>query len=146
MKNIKYHVLDVLEKKKEHYRSGNRFSPFDVGIPLFDVSYKTIEEIYYFRWHTYCKHIKETPEGFVITEFLPDVPWAGKYNTISCPAGHHFYEGRWLHNQQFLNSYARFWFTEDASPRLYSFWAADSIWTACCATGDFTLVEELYES
>lgn len=146
MKNIKYHVLDVLEKKKEHYRSGNRFSPFDVGIPLFDVSDKTIEEIYYFRWHTYCKHIKETPEGFVITEFLPDVPWAGKYNTISCPAGHHFYEGRWLHNQQFLNSYARFWFTEDASPRLYSFWAADSIWTACCATGDFTLVEELYES
>ena len=89
MKNIKYHVLDVLEKKKEHYRSGNRFSPFDVGIPLFDVSDKTIEEIYYFRWHTYCKHIKETPEGFVITEFLPDVPWAGKYNTISCPAGHH---------------------------------------------------------
>ena len=36
-------------------------------------------------------YLKETPEGFVITEFLPDVPWAGKYNTISCPAGHHFY-------------------------------------------------------
>ena len=42
---------------------------------------------------------------FVITEFLPTVPWSGKHNTISCPAGHHYYEGRWLHDPQFLDDY-----------------------------------------
>ncbi len=28
-----------------------------------------------------------------VTEFLPSVPWAGKYNTIPCAAGHHIAEG-----------------------------------------------------
>lgn len=109
------------------------------------MSNKTIEQIYYFRWHTYCKHIKLTPIGYVITEFLPDVPWAGKYNTICCPAGHHFYEGRWLHMQNYTTDYAKFWFTEDASPRLYSFWAADSILAMCKVTGDLTVAKELFE-
>ncbi len=63
------------------------------NIPLFECSDKNLEEIYYFRWWTYRKHIKKTPDGFVITEFLPPVPWAGKYNTISCAAGHHLLRG-----------------------------------------------------
>ena len=63
------------------------------NIPYFECPDKELEEIYYFRWWTYRKHIKKTPVGFVITEFLPDVSWSGKYNTISCPPGHHFYEG-----------------------------------------------------
>jgi hypothetical protein len=62
------------------------------NIPWFDCPDKDMEEVYYFRWWTYRKHIKETQDGFVVTEFLPDVPWAGKYNTISCAAGHHFKE------------------------------------------------------
>ncbi len=32
----------------------------------------------YFRWWTFRKHLKRTPDGFVITEFLPPVGWAGK--------------------------------------------------------------------
>ena len=68
-----------------------------------------------------------TPEGFVITEFLPDVPWSGKYNTISCSAAHHFYEGRWLHDQSYLKNYANFWFKGGGEPRRYSFWAVNSI-------------------
>lgn len=140
-----YQILNVQEKFEQYADKEAIRSPFDVGIPLLDLSDKTIEEIYYFRWHTFCKHIKETPKGYVITEFLPKVPWAGAYNTISCPAGHHFYEGRWLHDQRYINSYARFWFTEEASPRLYSFWAADAIVSACEITGNFRLAEELYE-
>ena len=80
------------------------------NIPLFECPDKDIERTYYFRWWTYRKHIKSTPDGFVITEFLPPVGWAGKYNTINCAAGHHFYEGRWLHDAQYLNDYATFWF------------------------------------
>src|ERR1019366_488503 len=80
------------------------------NIPLFECSDKDLEETYHFRWWTFRKHIKKTPGRFVVTEFLPPVPWAGKYNTISCAAGHHFYEGRWLRNREYLDDYARFWF------------------------------------
>jgi len=97
------------------------------NIPYFQCPDKELEKTYYFRWWTFRKHIKNTPDGFVITEFLPDVPWAGKHNTICCPAGHHFYEGRWLHNNAYLQDYAKFWFKGGGSPRSYSFWAANSI-------------------
>jgi predicted GH43/DUF377 family glycosyl hydrolase len=97
------------------------------NVPFFESSDKSIEETYYFRWWTYRKHIKPTPDGFVIDEFLPNVPWAGRYNTISCAAGHHFYEGRWLRDRRYLADYARFWFQKGGNPRLYSFWAADAL-------------------
>lgn len=97
------------------------------NIPLFECPDKQLEQTYYFRWWTYRKHLKQTPAGYIVTEFLPDVPWAGKYNSINCPAGHHFYEGRWLRDTTFLKQYARFWFRGGASPRAYSSWAADAI-------------------
>lgn len=102
--------------------------------------------MYYFRWWTFRKHIKQTPDGFVITEFLPDVSWAGKYNTISCAAGHHFYEGRWLRNRQYLKDYAYFWFKKGGEPRRYSFWAADAIWSWALVTHDQQLAVSLYPS
>jgi len=98
------------------------------NVPLLDCPDEDIEEIYYFRWWTYRKHVKKTPDGFVITEFLPKVPWSGKHNTISCPAGHHFHEGRWLHDATILDDYATFWFRKGGQPRRYSFWAADALW------------------
>lgn len=62
------------------------------NVPLLDCPDPDIEEIYHFRWWTIRKHIRQTDDGFVITEFLPQVSWSGKHNTISCPAGHHFRE------------------------------------------------------
>ncbi len=113
------------------------------NIPLFDCPDKELELTYYFRWWTFRKHIKDTPDGYVITEFLPQVSWSGKHNTISCAAGHHFYEGRWLHDTQYLDDYALFWFRKGGSPRSYSFWAADAIYAYYLATGDRELVIEL---
>ena len=113
------------------------------SVPLFECSDKDLEEIYYFRWWTYRKHILKTPQGFIITEFLPPVPWSGKYNSINCPAGHHFYEGRWILDPQYLDDYARFWFRNGGEPRKYSFWAADSIYSRSLVTGDFSLPKEL---
>lgn len=98
------------------------------NIPFFECPDKQLEEIYYFRWWTYRKHIKHTQDGFVITEFLPKVGWSGKHNTISCPAGHHFYEGRWLHHPRYLDDYSVFWFRKGGEPRRYSFWAADALY------------------
>lgn len=113
------------------------------NIPLFECPDADIQQIYYFRWRVYKKHIKKTPDGFVITEFLPNVFWAGKHNTINCPAGHHFYEGRWLHERKYLDDYAVFWFRKGGNPRLYSFWAADAIYAGFLVTGDDSLAIEL---
>lgn len=146
VKESKYCILDLNHiKEKFSFNIGKR-TPYEIGIPLLDISNATIKEIYYFRWHTYCKHIKNTENGYVVTEFYPNVPWAGKYNTINCPAAHHFNEGRWLHDRVYLNDYAKYWFLDkEAEPRKYSFWAATAILSACHTWGDYTLLEELYE-
>jgi len=102
------------------------FSFLEKNIPLFECPDKDFERTYYFRWWTYRKHVKLTPDGYVITEFLPKVPWSGKHNTISCPAAHHFYEGRWLRDSKYLDDYAVFWLRKGGSARSYSFWIADA--------------------
>src|ERR1700722_1703628 len=113
------------------------------NIPLFDCPDRDITEIYYFRWWIYRKHIEQTPAGFVITEFLPPVGWAGKYNSINCAAGHHFYEGRWLAEPKYLDDYAVFWFRKGGEPRRYSFWAADALWARYLVTGDDRAIKDL---
>ena len=105
-------------------------------MPLFECPDADITLSYYFRWWTYRKHIKKTPAGFIVDEFLPDVSWAGKYNSINCAAGHHIYEGRWLRDTAILDDYDAFWFGKGGNPRSYSFWAADAIWQRYCVTGD----------
>ena len=113
------------------------------NVPLFDCPDEDIRRTYYFRWWTFRKHLKQTPDGWVITEFLPQVPWSGKHNAISCPAGHHFREGRWLHDRKYVNDYAIFWFRKGGHVRSYSFWAADSIWSQFLVTGDDSLCKDL---
>ena len=80
------------------------------NIPFFECPDKGFEQIYYFRWWTFRKHLKKTPDGFVFTEFLDEVGHSGKYNTISCALGHHIYEGTWLCDKQYIDQYARFWY------------------------------------
>ena len=107
----------------------DRASAFlEENIPLIDIPDKELEKIYYFRWWTYRKHIKSTVDGFVITEFLPDVSWAGIHNTINCPAAHQIYEGRWLRDPVYIKDYIHFWLNDAGDGiRSYSFWIADAL-------------------
>ncbi|MDX1680930.1 MAG: hypothetical protein R3242_09385, partial [Akkermansiaceae bacterium] len=131
-----------------HIPNEDALAFLEANIPRFDCPDPELVRSYYFRWWTFRKHIRKTPEGYVITEFLPEVPWARAYNTINCPAGHHFREGRWLNDSTILEDYARFYFGENAKgkPRQYSFWAADSVLQHCMVTGDTTLAEELLDA
>lgn len=113
------------------------------NVPLFECPDPAIEQTYLFRWWTYRKHIKRTSEGYVITEFLPPVPWAGKYNAISCPSGHHLHEGRWLNDPVYLDDYSVFWFRRGGSLRTYTCWLAESIWARFLVTGDDRLARAL---
>lgn len=112
-------------------------------VPLFECPDETIERTYYFRWWTFRKHIKRTPDGYVITEFLPDVPWAGKHNTINCPAGHHVYEGRWLRDARYLDDYSVFWLRRGGALRQYSTWLTDALYARHLARPCGELLVEL---
>jgi len=127
------------------YSNDKSWSFLEKNIPLFECPDEELERSYFFRWWTYRKHLRETPDGWVVTEFLPKVSWSAKHNTISCPAGHHFYEGRWLADSEYLDDYAVFWFRKGGSPRQYSFWAADAIYAYSLATGNKALVIDLLE-
>jgi len=111
--------------------------------PQFQSSDPELNITYNYRCELYQRHVKETPAGHVITEFLPDVPWAGVYNTISCAASHHFRDGRWMHETGVLEEYAQFWCTE-GNPRLYSFPIVDSILSLTKVTGNYFTADMLY--
>lgn len=113
------------------------------NIPWFECPDKEIEEIYYYRWWIYRKHIKETPVGYVITEFLPEVKHAKKYNAIACAAGLHVDEGKWLRNKNYIRDYLMFWLSDEGEPRHYSSWFATSVYEYCTTIGDFSLAQEL---
>ncbi|MGA7340229.1 MAG: glycosyl hydrolase family 65 protein [Terracidiphilus sp.] len=109
---------------------------FAANIPWLDVPDKDLEQIYYFRWYSFQKHIRSTPDGHIIDEFLDNVPWAGKFNAIDCAAEDHLKEARWLRDPAYADEDARFWFSPDGEPRRYSFAAADSVYAVYLANGD----------
>jgi hypothetical protein len=100
------------------------------NVPLFNCPDAQFEETYYFRWWTFRKHIKQTPDGFVVTEFLNPVRHAGKYNTISCALGHQLAEGSWIRDQRVLDEYTRFWFHSSPDGKPAPHFHEFSSWTA----------------
>lgn len=110
-------------------------------IPFFDCPAGRFEETYYFRWWSFRKHIKQTDDGLVLTEFITPVSHAGKHNTIACAYGHHLTEGRWLRDQRLLDEYTLFWFRgaeDEPMPHFHKFssWAAAALYNRYLVTGD----------
>lgn len=114
-------------------------------VPILHCPDKAIEQAYYFRWWTYRKHVKSTEDGYIITEFLPKVPWSGRYNEINAAVGHHLCEGRWLKNgKRYLTDYVRFFLDNPDRGHQYSAWMVDALWQMCAVTGDYSFgVENL---
>jgi hypothetical protein len=111
------------------------------NIPLFECPQDNFEEMYYFRWWTLRKHIKKTPVGYVMTEFLVNRSYADKYNMISCALGHHIYESRWLHEPQYLDQYVHAWYRgNEGKPmenlRKFSSWTADALYNRFLVNND----------
>ncbi|MDR1021657.1 MAG: sodium/solute symporter [Prevotellaceae bacterium] len=102
------------------------------NIPLFSCPQDNFEEIYYFRWWSVRKHLKQTPDGYVFTEFLTPRSYADRHNMISSALGHHIYELRWLHDAAYLNSYLHVWYRGNGGAplkrlRAYSSWTAHAL-------------------
>ena len=128
MQNIlKSYVEDFNKNDNELYKNAipndSAYEWLRDKIPLFECPDKELERTYYFRFWTFRKHIKKTPDGFVVSEFLPDVQWGGKYNVINATAGHHFYEGRWLRDSKnIFSDYLRFYLDNPEDSHKYSSW------------------------
>ena len=113
------------------------------NVPFLDCRDRRIEETYYFRWWTYRRHLRNTPDGFVVTEFLPEVGHARKYNTINCPVGHHLYEGRWIKDPRYLDDYGRFMLQGGGDLHQFSCWFADAVYHRYCVNPDGAYVTGL---
>ena len=116
------------------------------NIPLFDCPQSNFEEMFYYRWWTLRKHIRRTPVGYAMTEFLVDRSYADKYNLIACAVGHHIMETRWLRDTTYLHQILRTWyFGNDGQPmdrmKRYSSWNPAAVYEAYKVTGNkaFTL-------
>ena len=105
------------------------------GAPLFEASDANMTFAWFYRWRLYKNHthaINETaPSGehfsWVVTEFAPNVPWAGLDNAIPCAAGHHVQDGRWLRDASIMDSYSTWWQSGLPGVRLnYYFWHVQS--------------------
>jgi hypothetical protein len=120
------------------------------NVPLFECSDKDIEETYHFRWWAYRKHIWHTPDGFVVTEFLPKVSWSKIYNTINCPVGHQLYEGRWIRDPKIINDYSQFHFGKGGDPggssKMYSQWITDAVYARYLVNADKPFVTGLLDA
>ena len=129
--------------------NGQSFRFLIENVPRFDCPDPCMMETYYFRWWTYRKHVKHTPEGYVVTEFLPAVEWSGRYNTINCAVGHHLYEGRWLRDRKILDDYIRFHFRGGGDPgavsKRYSNWIMDGIYARFLVNADRAFPVELLD-
>ncbi len=111
------------------------------NIPLFECPQDNFEEIYYYRWWTFRKHIINTPSGHAFTEFLVPRSYADKYNLISCALGHHILESRWLRDQSYLKENVNVWYRGNEGGmmrylRNFSSWTAFALWKSYMVNGD----------
>ena len=96
-------------------------------VPYFECADADITTAYYYRWRVFWLHLRRTPRyGWVLTEFLRDVPWSGPHGTINCAFGHHAAEGRWVKDRAVLDNYSHFWFRHPQASLRYTWWPAQS--------------------
>jgi hypothetical protein len=106
-------------------------------VPYFEAEDAGVEEIYWFRWWALRKHLRKDPVtgGFLFSEFIT------RSRTISSALGHNLMEGRWLRDQEPIDSWVLYWLRGDngrPQPHLhrYSQWLADALVQRSHVTGD----------
>lgn len=141
-----YNALDKPEDVVNFVPDAAAYSWMADNIPLFECPDSTLENTYYFRWWSFRKHLVKTPVGFVFTEFITPVKFAGPYNTISSALGHQVYEGRWLRNPEFINQYISYWLFHDKylkKQHFHSFstWIDDAVYNLYLVNKDKSFLE-----
>jgi hypothetical protein len=93
------------------------------NVPAFECPDKSIEEIYWYRWWTYRKALKQVDGFITMTEFI-------KRNPVSSAVGHHVMESRWVRDNTYGDQILLYWLRGSTRPndrRNFSGW---TIWAA----------------
>lgn len=133
-------VTDIPNSTSSEWMSRN--------IPLFDCPQKNMEEMFYYRWWTLRKHIRRTPVGYGMTEFLVPRSYAAKYNLIACAIGHHVMESRWLRDTTYVSQLLNTWYRgNDGKPlekmEKFSSWNPAAVYEAYKVIGEKAFVLNL---
>lgn len=120
------------------------------NIPLFDTPDRDFAELFYYRWWTLRKHLRKTPEGWAMTEFLVPRSYADRHNLIACAVGHHIYESRWLRDRQYLNQIIHTWLRGNGGRPMekimnFSSWIPDAVWAKYTVDGDGGYAADLFD-
>jgi hypothetical protein len=116
-------------------------------VPWFDSSDKSFEEMYYFRWYAWKKHLVKTPRGYIITEWLPKPEFTdGSYGALPDAAPFHIAEARWLRDPVIAEDDARYWFSPGVDSHKYSDAMAATVRDLTLANGDRALGISLLSS
>lgn len=99
------------------------------NVPKFLCPNEDFTEVFNYRWWMISKHLKEWEEDgkkfYVFTEFPGFPGWAANSGAIPAPAGHQFYDLRWMRDPKYLRSYAEYWL---AGPPSYKMQHQNNCW------------------
>lgn len=110
------------------------------NVPFFECSDSAIEQVYYYRWKLYKAHLRNVPNGHVVTEFINHVSWdRDPFCAINAAAQHHIYEGRWLRNPVYMDDYITYLYA-GGNNRKYSESVADATYARYLVNGDSVFV------
>lgn len=148
------HYVDYFNKMedeniKQAIPNSSAWSWMKKNIPLFECPQQNFEEMFYYRWWTLRKHIKNTEQGFIFTEFLVQRSYADKYNLIASGLGHHIYESRWLHDKKYMDDNLHVWYRGNGGKplkklRFYSSWNMDAIYNRYLVNGDRGFIKNMF--
>ncbi len=117
-----------VEMVRQVFPNSDAYEFLSEQVPLLECPDETIEKTYYYRFWTIRKHWKETPEGHILTEFLPNVSWGGPYNSINAAFWHHIREARWFKDpNKWVKEYINFWLDRKGISLDYSSWYAATL-------------------
>ncbi|HTN38350.1 MAG TPA: glycosyl hydrolase family 65 protein [Arachidicoccus sp.] len=136
------------EDVKNYVLNADTYDWLSKEIPLFECPDSILQQMYYFRWWSFRKHLVKTPLGFVFTEFITPVKFAGAYNTISSALGHQVYEGRWLQDPKFIQQYVHYWLYGDAVQKKpgfhrFSSWVDDAVYQLYLVNQDKAFIQKI---
>src|SRR5262249_20018495 len=95
------------------------------NVPAFACPDRDFEEIYWYRWWSYRKHIRQFGDALTLTEFLT------YKNAVSSAVGHHVMEGRWLRDKSYLDQTLHYWLRgTNGKPNDVQKYSSWTVWAA----------------
>jgi Trehalase/F5/8 type C domain len=139
-------TIDHDQLTNQYY--GNDAQWYLDNVPFFECSDKEIEAVYYYRWKLYKAHIRNVGDDeYIITEFINDVHWdRDPYSTINAATMHHIYEGRWLKDDRYMDSYINYMYQKGGNNRSYSEGIADAAYARYLVNGDSSFIVKQLDS